>query len=337
MLDDSSSSKRRPLETHSNSHANLCRKTFTFLQKDVAIFSASAILYAMTNNNKLQFAIGNAKLAPSIANFSLPAGWTCPFAKECFSKSNLLTGRITDGKHCRFRCFAATNEARSPSVRRSRWRNFNLLREARSVERMAQVIQDSLPAGMDKVRIHVSGDFYSERYFLAWLNVALNNPFKVFYGYTKALTYLIKYRQWIPDNFRFTASKGGTHDHLIHNFNLPFAEVVFSIEEAEAKGLQIDHDDSLAFANRGSFALLLHATQPQGTPAATAWAKLMRDGIGGYTAESGFRKKQVARSVTIHVTLRQGTDYHESTPYAAKSKFKFTPKFNGSRTIYRYA
>lgn len=286
------------------------------------------------NNTKLHFAIGNAKLAPSIANFSLPAGWTCPFAKECFSKSNLLTGRITDGQHCRFRCFAATNEARATNVRKARWRNFNIIRDARSVEKMAQVIQDSLPWGMDKVRVHVSGDFFNERYFLAWLNVALNNPMKTFYGYTKALPHIVKYRKYLPSNFRFTASKGGTHDHLIAKHGLNFAEVVFSLEEAEQKGLEIDHDDSLAFAGQESFALLIHATQPVGTPAAAAWAKLMRDGIGGYTNEKGLRKVQPNHSVKVHIDLKSGEIF---LPRIARGEYKFMPKLNGFRSALKEA
>lgn len=60
------------------------------------------------------------------------------------------------------------------------------------------------------------------------------------------------------------------------------------MQEAVDKGLEIDHDDSLAIAPNGrDFALLLHGTQPVGTPAAKAWSKLMRDGIGG---DSDFRR-----------------------------------------------
>jgi hypothetical protein len=278
-----------------------------------------------TTDQQLHFGIGNAKLSQSIAHFSLPAGWSCPFAKECFSKSNPLTGRITDGQHCRFRCFAATNEARATNVRRARWKNFNIMRDSRTVEKMANQIQDNLPEGMDKFRVHVSGDFFSERYFLAWLNVAMNNPMKVFYGYTKALPHLVKYRKWLPDNFRFTASMGGTHDHLIAKHRLNFAEVVFSLEEAEEKGLPIDHDDSHAFSGKGNFALLLHATQPVGTPAAQAWAKIMRDGIGGYTNEKGLRKVTPKKPFYVKIDL-QGSEIVLPQVLARKSKFRFTPR-----------
>ena len=257
------------------------------------------------NDNKIEFGIGNAKLSKSIATFSLPAGHSCPFAKECKSQADLLTGKIIDGQHCRFRCFAATNEARATTVRKQRWHNFNILRNARSEAKIGKVIQESLPYGMDKVRTHVSGDFYSEAYFVAWLNVALSNPLTLFYGYTKALPFLVKYRKDIPFNFRFTASRGGTHDHLIDQYEMRSAEVVFSIEEAIEKGLELDHDDSLAMSNSGkSFGLLLHGTQPVNTPAAVAWAKLMRDGIGGYGGESDFRRQHKVIPYVSYIKIK---------------------------------
>ena len=38
-------------------------------------------------NNKLKFGSGNSKLAPNIFTFSLPAGYSCPGAKECLSRA----------------------------------------------------------------------------------------------------------------------------------------------------------------------------------------------------------------------------------------------------------
>lgn len=150
---------------------------------------------------------------------------------------------------------------------------------------MARLIQDSMPAGLTVFRVHVSGDFYNERYFLAWLNVSLNNPYITFYGYTKAIPYLVKYKKYIPANFRFTASTGGTHDHLIKKHKLVYADTVFSVNEARMKGLEIDHDDSHALQNDKPFALLLHGCQPQGTVAAWAWMILKDKGLGGYWSD----------------------------------------------------
>ena len=230
---------------------------------------------------KLHFGLGNAKLSAAIATFALPAGSACPFANECKSESDRFTGKIKDGPNCRFRCFSATNEARATTVRAARWRNFELLQKAKTVQGMADLIQNSIPFGVNYVRLHVSGDFFNETYFKAWVNVAINNPAITFYAYTKSLGFWIKHRKSLPSNFRLTASKGGLLDDLIAKHNLPYAEVVFSTEEARRKGLEIDHDDSHAIKADKAFALLLHATQPVGSVANEAWKVIMRT-IGGY-------------------------------------------------------
>lgn len=228
---------------------------------------------------RLNFRIGNAKLNSKTVTFSLPAGWSCPFAKECHSRANKTTGKIIDGKHCQFRCYAAAEE-RFTIVRKSRWDNLNTIRRLKRDTAIANAIHASLP-DFPYVRPHTSGDFFSEAYFVAWLNVAANNPDRLFYAYTKALPFLVKYQDSIPNNFKFTASFGGTHDHLIDEHGLRYAKVVFSEDEAAELGLPIDHDDSHARGD-GNFALLLHGHQPKGTPAAQAWYKIMRS-VGGYS------------------------------------------------------
>jgi len=291
------------------------------------LFQGWSIVFAMTDKSKLSFGLGNAKLSKSIATFSLPAGHSCPFARECLSKANRLTGKIIDGQHCRFRCFAASQEALFPSVRRARWHNFDLLRSNPTVEKMAGLIQKSLPWGLTMVRTHVSGDYYNENYFLAWLNVAYNNPLMTFYGYTKATPFLAKYKSFLPSNFRFTASKGGTCDKLISKHRLKFAEVVFSIAEAKKKGLEIDHDDSHAFGDSGSFALLLHGSQPAGSEAGRAMSALRKEGINGYSDSANSRKSILERSLEIFITLKDGEIF---LPRKAAG-FKMAPKFNGVR------
>lgn len=232
--------------------------------------------------DKLFFGLGNAKLSATIATFALPAGWACPCAKDCLSKSDRHTGRITDGKHTKFRCFSATNEARATTVRNARWRNLELLKAAKTAKAMAELIQNSLlNPGPRYVRIHVAGDFFNREYFKAWCLVAKTNPDTIFYGYTKTIRFWVENKADMPSNFRLVASKGGTEDALIAEHNLVSAEVVFSVEEAAAKGLAIDHDDTHAIKADKSFALLLHATQPVGSKAAEAWKVIMKT-IGGY-------------------------------------------------------
>ncbi len=222
------------------------------------------------NSHLLKFGFGNAKLSTAIATFSLPAGHSCPFALECLSKADKVTGKIIDGAHCKFRCFAASQECAYPNVRTQRWNNFEALKGL-TVEKMTALIQSSLPQGYAYVRVHVSGDFFNEKYFVAWVNIAMNNPLTTFYGYTKCLPFLVKYAKVIPRNFRFTASRGGKCDQLIAKHKLRSAEVVFSVKEAAKKGLEIDHDDTHAITGEKSFALLIHGTQPAGTEASKAW------------------------------------------------------------------
>lgn len=241
----------------------------------------------------LKFNSGNKKLGSYITTFSLPAGHSCKFAKDCRScciknprKRHDIGDRrkwiIQDGPHVKFRCFAAIDEALRPAVRNGRWHNFNLLKEcSKTVDQMANLIQSSLPKSK-YVRMHISGDFFSQNYFDAWLLVAKRNPHVLFYGYTKALPYWIRRLKSIPKNVRLTASKGGTHDHLIEKYNLRYCVVVKSPEEAKKLGLKIDHDDSLAYSKGPSYSLLLHGTQPKETDYAKAWTNLKKRGMGGY-------------------------------------------------------
>lgn len=274
----------------------------------------------MNINTKLIFGSGNAKLSTAITTFSLPAGHSCPFARECLSKADKIDGKIIDGKHCKFRCFAASQETLLPSVRRARWKNFDLLRKESSVEKLSTIIQASLPIGTTFVRVHVSGDFFNEKYFLAWLNVALNNPLLTFYGYTKALPFLVKYKKYIPRNFRFTASKGGTCDNLISKHKLRSAEVMFSVKEAEEKGLQIDHDDSLAITAEKSFALLLHGTQPAGSLAGKAWQKI-KTTIGGYGENHKRGRMIVEKPLVVYITIKNGELCLPQQKVNSKGKF----------------
>lgn len=234
---------------------------------------------------QLTFGNGNAKLGKEIATFSLPSGFTCPGALNCLSKADKITGKITDGAETTFRCFSASQEAVFPNVRKSRWENFEALRTfGADYSAMADFICANLPK-QNIVRIHVAGDFYSQAYFDAWLEVAKRNPGKVFYAYTKSLTFWVWRKSEIPSNLKLNASKGGRNDEIIAAHGLKFAEVVFTEAEAEAKGLKIDHDDTLAFTQDNSFGLLLHGAQPKNTPAAKALSVLKKQGKGSYPSK----------------------------------------------------
>lgn len=242
----------------------------------------------------------NAKLK-NIISFSLASGWSCPFADKCLSKADPTTGKIQDGPKTEFRCFSASQEALRTHVRNSRFGNFDALRKVRTIEEMTAMINAALPritrTGRGKVvRLHVAGDFFSQTYFDAWLEVAKANPGRTFYAYTKSIQYWVNRLSEIPSNFKLNASKGGRQDHLIDIYNLKFAEVVFSEREAMEKGLEIDHDDSHAYKYDHSFALLLHGTQPKGSAASKARSELAKEGWTGYTVKEGRVNKKKAAS-----------------------------------------
>jgi hypothetical protein len=234
---------------------------------------------------KLKFSQGNSKLAPNIFTFSMPAGYACPGSHACKSQCVKTSEgfRIKDGPNCQFRCFAAIDEVLKPNVRAQRWHNFNLLK-GKSMAEMVELITDSLPHPNWKyiVRLHVSGDFFNQEYFDAWLTVARQNPGTLFYAYTKSLPFWILRKGMIPDNLRLVASRGGKWDNLIELNGLRNVKVVYTEAEATVLGLPLDHDDSHAYEGTGDFALLLHGTQPAGSESAKAWQALKKIGKGGY-------------------------------------------------------
>lgn len=222
-------------------------------------------------NKTLTFSIGNTKILalaqalglPSnqVTSFDLPAGHTCPAADMCKSFANRETGKITDGENCKFRCYAASMEARYSASRRSHWRNFDALRKL-TQDGMIQLILSSIPKETKIIRIHSSGDFFSRKYFQAWVKVAEIRTDIQFFGYTKVLPYVDAPK---PDNFRLVYSFGGKMDSKLKL--QPAAYVVKDIAEAISRSLHlacIDNpaDDFNLIMSGRTFALHLHGTQP---------------------------------------------------------------------------
>ena len=216
------------------------------------------------------------KLGVKLITFTLPAGYTCPGAKDCLSRADRVTGKVTDGADTVFRCFMASAEARSPSLRKNVWHNLELIKAALNDgwEKCADLICASLPAKFDVARVHVGGDYFNKEYLRAWVEVARRNPDKVFYSYSKSLHLMLEWA--LPSNLVLTASRGGKHDELIDAAGWKEAVVVYSEEEAEERGLEIDHDDSHAAFGKEDFALLIHGTQPKGSAASIALQKLKK-------------------------------------------------------------
>ena len=223
------------------------------------------------------------ELSLKLKTFTLPAGHTCPGAKDCLSRANRETGKIQDGPDTEFRCFAASAEATYPSLRNMVWRNFELIKATlkNSVDACADLICESLPKKFDIMRVHVGGDYFNVKYLQAWIEVAKRNPDKIFYSYSKSLHFFKQFA--LPENLVLTASRGGKYDNMIDLHGWKEALVVYSEQEAIDKGLEIDHDDTHAAFGKDNFALLIHGTQPKGSAASVALSKLRKQGKGGYS------------------------------------------------------
>lgn len=234
----------------------------------------------------LKFSPANSKLeklttiSGKVYSFDLLAGQTCPFAMICHSEVVEINGKrkIEDGPACQFRCYAASLEALYANVYNLHKQNTEELRGLDKIG-MVNKLTEALPTNTGGVRIHTSGDFFSQDYFDAWVAIATKNPNIRFYAYTKAIPYWVARINEIPHNLVLTASYGGTHDDLIDSHLLRSATVVYSESEAADLGLEIDNNDDHAADINGrnkSFALLIHGTQPPGSAASKALSAIRK-------------------------------------------------------------
>jgi hypothetical protein len=87
------------------------------------------------------------------------------------------------------------------------------------------------------VRIHDAGDFYSDDYLQAWLDIAALVPAVTFYCYTKEVS---RFKAMVegncPKNFKYLYSLGGKEDHLINRENDRHAEVFPDSAALDAAG-----------------------------------------------------------------------------------------------------
>lgn len=178
-----------------------------------------------------------------VHEWNLPTGYSCPFASECLVKVDRETGKF-DNKSNAYRCYAASSE-RFPAVRQHRWANYDYVRAGGIPQ---------LPKNCSAVRIHASGDFYSQSYFDMWLEICRQNPNVEFWAYTKSLNYWIARLDVIPSNLILTASYGGKFDNLISKYNLKHAKVIDSL--TEAVDMPVDYNDDEARKPHVNFYLL---------------------------------------------------------------------------------
>jgi hypothetical protein len=239
----------------------------------------------------LSFSTGNEKL--DWPYLSLPAGYTCPFATACKNFAAKAGQKFKDGSSLKqasdktqHMCYAARAQAQYPAANKKAFSNLSLLMTAQKdggIDGMAKLIIDSLRhAGLEHTRIfriHEGGDFFSNNYMKAWIEVARTYPNINFYTHTTSLKFWLANMGSMPKNFRLIASMDENNKEVILQNNLRFSKVVYSVEEAKALKLPIDYDDTIACCQDTSFALLIHGGQPKGSEAGKAVQAIKKSGV----------------------------------------------------------
>lgn len=110
---------------------------------------------------------GNSKLDKSLLIFDLTAVETCLNCSSCAKT-----------------CYARKSEMQYPATHNKRLINTHLARNA--PEELYDMLYNQLAKTTRKtVRIHSSGDFFSNEYVMLWQQLALAFPHIQFYGYSK--------------------------------------------------------------------------------------------------------------------------------------------------------
>lgn len=238
----------------------------------------------------LNFSSGNEKL--DWPYLSLPAGYTCPFATACKNFAAKSGKKFKDGSSLKaasektqHMCYAARAQAQYPGANKKAFSNLSLIMQAQKdggIDGMAKLIIDSINyAGLEGsriFRIHESGDFFSNDYMKAWIEVAKVFSNTNFYTHTTSLQYWLSNKGNIPKNMRLIASMDEENKDIILANQLRYSKIVYSVEQAKEERLPIDYDDSIACCKDSNFALLIHGGQPKGSDASKAVSSLRKTG-----------------------------------------------------------
>jgi hypothetical protein len=216
--------------------------------------------------------------AGAVGVFDLPAGHTCPGAKDCLSKaSKNEDGAWSIKDYGTFRCYAASAEVMYPSVRKLRWENFTDVTESQDLTRDLSTMVEYSP--YKYIRLHSSGDFFNMKYMDSWLEVADKFPNRIFYGYTKVRWLLDE--AFLPRNFRFNLSLGGVYDNLfLGQDRIPVTGVAIDPTLNYSHPLIFGAQTEVAVIKRQSFYIPIHGTQPAGSregKAVSFWRKVQKE------------------------------------------------------------
>lgn len=188
----------------------------------------------MTNANTLKWTEGNAKLVKSsgdtyrILGYGIPADYN--FDNGIFGGANTCPGASA----CKAVCYAKQGRYVMANVRDARLHNLTAFLTFGANGFAAYAINDlkRLSKRFNVVRVHDSGDFFSQEYLNTWFAIAAALPGVIFYAYTKS--HHLDFSA-MPANFRIVQSVGGINDELI-DFNRSHARIFATHADRIAAG-----------------------------------------------------------------------------------------------------
>jgi len=114
---------------------------------------------------------GNSKLGPEVGIFNLPPIKTCTPSDWC----------LHGGKDGKPMCYALRGKHPLPNVVAA---NKRKLKESKRKDFVQRVVKE-IKGRFSYVRIHASGDFYSDEYVQKWIDIAKQGPDILFIAFTK--------------------------------------------------------------------------------------------------------------------------------------------------------
>tara|TARA_R100001224_G_scaffold105144_1_gene78805 strand:+ start:1584 stop:2204 length:621 start_codon:yes stop_codon:yes gene_type:complete len=186
-----------------------------------------------------------------IYNFSIPAyktrsgKITCPFADTCIKYCYAQKGNYT----------------RFPKIQQLMEEKYKITKQDNFILLMNEEIQKKKAT---HIRIHDSGDFYSIKYLIKWIDIATQNKDVIFYAYTKSIPFFKGAKQGkpiikVPSNLKIIFSEGSKRDILINNNKDRHARIFKDVTTLLNNGyIDASNNDLLAITDNKKVGLVYH-------------------------------------------------------------------------------
>ncbi|MEU6719770.1 hypothetical protein ABZ897_50660 [Nonomuraea sp. NPDC046802] len=147
-------------------------------------------------------------------------------------------------------CYARNGSYNYPNVRSAHLRNLLFVLEDPAGWEAAMMAELAAPRFVGSyVRVHDAGDYFSDRYVLAWLRIMRANPQTFFYSYTKEVR---RFERLVepdpPPNSRWICSLGGTQDERLDVERHRVADVFAAEQDIERAGFHSQRASDLLAA-----------------------------------------------------------------------------------------